>query len=114
MNIGKVENPIAALLTKMGGLIPEIWGIWMKQGISILLAGQLINAREAHRFKLINQVVPRNELTQKCEYIAHQIKSFKASAIKSAKKAIINGMDMELRQGLELEAQLSIQTLLSL
>lgn len=103
------------------GLIPAAGGtqtlgrtVGQAKAIEMMLTGRLIDAGEAHRFKLVNKVVPRDKLTQSCEHIARQIKSFKAPTVKAAKKAIINGIDMELGQGLEMEAQLSIQAILSL
>lgn len=74
--------------------------------LEMLLAGKWINANEAHRLKLVNQVVPRGDLLPVAERIARKIKIYNSTAISYAKQAITRGLDLTLEQGLELETSL--------
>ena len=95
------------------GIIPAAGGsqtlprtIGSAQALEILLTGRWLRAEEAHRLKLVNQVVPRNELLPAAEALANKIKHYNATVVSYAKQAIIRGLDLSLEQGLELEAKL--------
>jgi len=74
--------------------------------LEMLLTGRWITAKEAHRLKLVNHVVPRASLLPSAERIANKIKGYSPTAVAYAKQAITRGLDMSLEQGLELEARL--------
>lgn len=95
------------------GIIPAAGGtqtlprtIGRAAALEILLTGRWITAKEAHRLKLVNHVVPRSELLQTAERMADKIKTYNPTAVDYAKQAIARGLDMSLEQGLELEARL--------
>jgi enoyl-CoA hydratase/carnithine racemase len=55
---------------------------------------------------MVNRVVPRAELLPTVEKIADVIRSHDWAALTCAKQAIVEGLDLPLSQGLELEARL--------
>ncbi len=96
------------------GIIPAAGGsqtlprtIGGAKALEILLSGRWIGAEEARRFKLVNRVVPRKELLAEAERLAKKIADFDPIAVSYAKQAIVRGLDLELEQGLELEARLA-------
>ncbi len=95
------------------GIIPAAGGsqtlprvIGRAKALEMLLTGQWIKAKEAHRLKLVNQVVPRHDLLPAAERLATKIKTYSPTAVSYAKQAITRGLDLSLDQGLELEARL--------
>jgi len=95
------------------GIIPAACGsqtlprvIGRAKALEILLTGRWIKAEEAHRLKLVNQIVPRADLLPAAERIARKIGDYDPIAVSCAKQAIIRGLDLSLDEGLELEARL--------
>jgi len=95
------------------GIIPAAGGsqtlprvIGRAKALEMLLTGRWIKAKEAHRLKLVNQVVPRHDLLPAAERLANKIKAYSPTAVSYAKQAITRGLDLSLDQGLELEARL--------
>jgi enoyl-CoA hydratase len=96
------------------GIIPAAGGsqtlprtIGGAKALEILLSGHWIKADEAKRLKLVNRVVPREELFNQAERLAKKIAGFDPVAVASAKQAITRGLDLSLSQGLRLEARLA-------
>jgi len=96
------------------GIIPAAGGsqtlsrvVGGAKALEILLSGRWIKAEEAHRLKLVNRVVPRKELVPQAKRLARKIADFKPAVVSYAKQAIIRGLDLSLKQGLELEARLA-------
>ncbi len=95
------------------GIIPAAGGsqtlprtIGKAQAMEILLTGRWIKAEEAHRLKLVNQVVPRDKLFPTADRLANKIKAYSPMALSYAKQAITRGLDLSLEQGLALESRL--------
>jgi len=95
------------------GMIPAAGGsqtlprvIGKGHALEMLLSGRWIKAEEAYRLKLVNQVVPRDELLPAAENLANKIKAYSPVALSYAKQAVTQGLDLSLEQGLELEAKL--------
>jgi enoyl-CoA hydratase len=72
----------------------------------LVLTGEIIGAAEALRIGLVHRVVPRQELTATAESVAHKIMSRSQTAVRYAKQAIRQGLDLSLAQGLDLEGRL--------
>jgi enoyl-CoA hydratase len=72
----------------------------------MILTGEAIDAREAHRIGLINKVVPPEELIPQAKKITQTMASQSPLALSFAKEAINKGLDLTLEQGLRLEADL--------
>jgi len=95
------------------GIIPAAGGsqtlprvIGKGYALEMLMSGRWIKAEEACRLKLVNQVVPREELLTAAEKLANKIKAYSPVALSYAKQAVTQGLDLSLEQGLELEAKL--------
>src|SRR4030042_1526787 len=96
------------------GIIPAAGGtqtlprtIGQSKALEMLLAGRRINAEEAYKAGLVNRVVPREELLPTVEEIARKIASYSQIAVRSAKQAVLNGLDLTLNEGLGLEKRLA-------
>ena len=95
------------------GIIPAAGGsqtlprvIGQGHSLEMLLSGRWVKAEEAYRLKLVNRVVPREELWPTVEKLANEVKAHSPLALSLAKQAISRGLDMSLEEGLELEARL--------
>jgi len=95
------------------GIIPAAGGsqtlprlIGRGRALEILLSGRWVKADEAYRLKLVNRVVPRDDLWPAAERLADRIKSHSPTVLSYAKQAVTRGLDLSLEQGLELEARL--------
>lgn len=82
--------------------------------MEILLSGRWIKAEEAYRLKLVNKVVPRGDLLATAERLAATIKAYDPVALNYAKQAITQGLDLNLSQGLEMEARFGALLMASL
>ncbi len=74
--------------------------------MQMVLAGEMITAQEAHRIRLVNEVVPPAELIPRAEAIAAKIIANAPLAVQYAMEAVNRGMEMTLAEGLYLEAVL--------
>ena len=84
--------------------IPRIVG--RGYALEMLLSGRWITADEAKKIKMVNRVVPRAELLPTVEKLADRIRSYDWTALTYAKRAVVEGLDLPLSKGLELEARL--------
>ena len=92
------------------GIIPAAGGtqtlsraIGPARALEMLLTNRWMTSEEAHRVGLVNRVVPRDKLLKTAEDLAMKIASFDPLAVRSAKQAVVRGMDMSLSDGLNLE-----------
>jgi len=90
--------------------LPRITG--RAKALEMLLTGRWIDVREAHAARLVNRVVPKDELLPVVESIAAKIASFNPVAVRNAKRALKRGMDLPLAEGLEMERRLALRTIL--
>jgi enoyl-CoA hydratase len=102
-----LPEPSLGIIPAAGGsqTLPRVVG--GARALEMLLSGRWLGAEEAHRFKLVNRVVPRQELIPEAERLARRIAGFDPVAIGCAKQAITRGLNLKLNQGLELEARLA-------
>ncbi len=77
--------------------------------LELLLTGKMIDAKEAFRIGLVNQVVPPSELMPAATELARSLVKMPPLAIKFILEVVDRGMDMSLNQALELEADLMVQ-----
>jgi enoyl-CoA hydratase/carnithine racemase len=87
--------------------IPRLIGV--SRSLEMLLTNRWIPCNEAYRFGLVNRVVPKGQHIKTAEGMAQKIASFDPVAVRQAKYAVIKGLDMPLRDGLELEKRLILQ-----
>ena len=83
--------------------LPRLVGI--NKACELIFTGKTINAAEAERIGLVNQVVPADALLSTAKELAVRLANGPSIAISLAKSCIYNGMQMTLEQALENEAQ---------
>jgi enoyl-CoA hydratase/carnithine racemase len=76
------------------------------RALQIILSGEIINAQEAYRIGLVNEVVPTVDLITRSEAILKQIFSNAPIAVKYSLEAVNKGLEASLTEGLSLEASL--------
>jgi enoyl-CoA hydratase len=72
----------------------------------LVFGGEMIDAREAWRIGLVNRVVPADRLMSEARAVAATMVSKSASAIRLAKEAIENGLEMDFARAARYEADL--------
>jgi enoyl-CoA hydratase len=70
----------------------------------LILTGDIIDAAEAHRIGLVDEVYPASELIETATKMASKIARQGPVAIATAKRCINLGLDVDLKDGLEYEA----------
>jgi len=83
--------------------LPRLVGI--NKACELIFTGKTINAAEAERIGLVNQVVPADALLSTAKELAVRLANGPSLAISLAKSCIYNGMQMTLEQALENEAR---------
>ncbi len=86
--------------------LPRMAGLG--QALDMLLTNRWIDANEAFETGLINKVVTPDQLIPEAEEMAHKIASREPRVIRSAKQAVMRGLDLPLDQGLELEKRIAL------
>jgi enoyl-CoA hydratase len=94
------------------GIIPGYGGtqrlprlVGKGRALQLILTGDLIDADEAHRIGLVNEVVPATDLISRCEAILKQIGANAPLAIRYSIDAVNEGVDTDLTSGLKREAK---------
>ena len=108
---------VAAETAKFGqpecglGIIPGFGGtqrlsrlVGKGRAKELIFTCDMIDAQEAYRIGLVNQIVPAEELMDACYAMGQKILKKGGYAVSLAKRVINAGMDMDLASGLELEA----------
>src|SRR5437773_2211405 len=72
--------------------------------LRLILTGEMIDAQEAHRIGLVNQVVPAGDLLATAERTLRGILAMGPLAVRLALEAVDQGLEMTLDEGLLLEA----------
>lgn len=96
------------------GLIPG-WGgtqrlpraIPLAKAAEMLLTGRPINAQEAYRIGLVNRVVSLPQLMPTARQLAELLCKPAPLAIRAAKQAVLQGIELPLEDGLDLERKLN-------
>ena len=95
------------------GIIPGFGGtqrlarlVGMGRAKEIIFTCQNIDANEAYRIGLVNKVVPQAELMDTAKKMASKILRNGSYAVSVAKAAINNGYDMDIKNAVEMEANL--------
>ena len=76
------------------------------RALQLILSGGMIDAQEAHRIGLVNEVVPAGDLLTRAEAILKQIFANAPIAVKFSIEAVNRGLETNLAEGLSLEASL--------
>ncbi len=83
--------------------LPRIVG--MGRALELIITGKVINAQEAYRIGLVNEVVPKGHSLTRALEIAEYICSLPQPAIRTDKEAAIRGFGKSLDEGLRIEAE---------
>ncbi|MYC07945.1 MAG: enoyl-CoA hydratase/isomerase family protein [Chloroflexi bacterium] len=96
------------------GMIPAAGGtqtlrrvVGASRALEMVLSNRRIGADEAQRIGLAHSVVPADTLMQEAIAAAQELAALDPSAMSLAKRAILEGADMPLAQGLALERRLA-------
>lgn len=106
------DNAVMGLPEITLGIIPGYGGtqrlprlIGMGKAKELILTGDHISAKEALEIGLVNKVVSRDELDAEVEKIAQKLSQRAPVALHMAKVAMNNGIQADLRTGLDIEAR---------
>ena len=80
--------------------------VGMGMAKQMIYTGQNIKAEEAKRVRLVNEVFPQNELLSEAIKLANAIAKNSATAVKSSKKAINDGMQLDIDNAIALEQKI--------
>ncbi|CAG0948033.1 E-phenylitaconyl-CoA hydratase [Anaerolineae bacterium] len=107
------ENAQFGLTETSWGIIPGAGGtqrlprlVPVGIALEMIFAAKKIDAAEAYRIGLANQVVPRAELMNAAIEMANRICANAPLAVQTAKMAVWKGLDLSLADGLRLESAL--------
>jgi enoyl-CoA hydratase len=76
------------------------------RALQLILSGEIIDAHEAYRIGLVNEVVPAEQLIARCEAILKRILGNAPVAVSYSLEAVNKGMEASQAEGLALEASL--------
>jgi enoyl-CoA hydratase/carnithine racemase len=74
------------------------------RALQLILSGEMINAQEAYRIGLVNEIVPATDLITRAEAILKQISANAPIAVKFALEVTNKGLETSQSEGLLLEA----------
>ena len=83
--------------------LPRLVG--MGRAMELIITGRVIDAREAERIGLVNEVTPRGTCVDRALELAEQIAALPQPAIHTDKEAALRGFGRPLEEGLLIEAQ---------
>ncbi len=83
--------------------LPRIVGLG--RAMELILTGKRIDAREAYRIGLVNEVVPAGELRSLATALAKAICEFPQGAVRTDKEAVMRGLGRPLEEGLRIEGE---------
>lgn len=81
--------------------LPRLIGASMAK--QIIFTGQNIKAEEALRIGLVNAIYPQNELLTEAKKLAKEISKNSVYAIKNSKKAVNEGLQVDINEGIKIE-----------
>ena len=103
-----MPHGLAGLVPWDGGTqrLPRVVG--RARALDLLLTGREIDAQEALAMGLVHMVTGRRGLKRKAQELAERMAAHAPIALRYAKEAVYQGVEMGLEAGLRLEADLSI------
>jgi enoyl-CoA hydratase len=83
--------------------LPRIVGF--RRALDLIITGRVIDAHEAQRIGLVNQVTPSGSCVDRALELAQQIAALPQPAIRTDKEAAVRGFGRPLDEGLRIEAE---------
>jgi len=114
----RIASPDARFgLPEVGlGIIPAAGGtqtlprtIGPGKAFDLLLTNRWIGGEEAYALGLVQRIVPKEKLWSTVDQMAQRISSYDPVAVRAGKRAVLQGLDLPLEEGLALEKRLSCQ-----
>jgi enoyl-CoA hydratase len=78
------------------------------RAMELVITGRRIDAEEALRIGLVNEIVPRGQALLRAQELAREIAALPQGAIRSDKESIMRGVGRTLEERLRIEAELTI------
>ena len=91
-----LPEPKRGLIAGAGGVLRLPRYIPTKIALGYILTGKFMSAQEAHRWGLVNEVVPAKDLIPTAERWAEEIMECAPLSVRASKQAAIMGLDMPL------------------
>jgi len=76
--------------------------------MELILTGRRIDAHEAERIGLANEIVPRGHALVRAQALAREISDLPQAAIRSDKETLMRGIGLSLEERLRVEAEMVI------
>ena len=95
-----------AIIPGAGGTQRLPRAVGASAALEIILTGRQVEAQEALRLGLVHRVVPAAEVMAEARRTAEALLANGPLALRAAKRAVIEGLDMPLDAGLDLELRL--------
>lgn len=85
----------------------RLWRVvGLGRALELIITGKIIDAQEAYKIGLVNEVVPTGQALKRCWELAEAISEFPQGAIRTDKEALLRGIGEPLTLGLRIEAML--------
>lgn len=102
-----LPEPKRAIIPAAGGTQRLPRAVPLAFAMELLLTGERYDAQTALRFGLVSRVVPADRLMATAEEIAEKILECGPLAVRAIKQAALQGRNLPLEEGLNLESQLA-------
>jgi len=89
--------------------LPRIVG--MGRAMELILTGKVINAEEAHRIGLVNEIVPQGQSLTRAIELAKFLCGLPQPAMRTDKEAALRGFGESLEEGFKIEAGLFLDSI---
>lgn len=100
-----LPEPRVGLVAGAGGMHRLPQQIPLKQAMGLLLTGRLIDAREAYRLGLVNEVVPAAELLATAERWAGEILECAPLSVRITKESALAGLALSVEEAMQQDRQ---------
>ncbi len=104
-----LPEPKRAIIPGAGGTQRLPRAVPMAFAMELMLTGERFDAQTALRFGLVSRVVPADQLMPTVEDVAAKILECGPLAVRAVKQAVLQGREMSLTEGLDLETRLAGQ-----
>src|SRR5439155_1380948 len=78
------------------------------RAMELIITGRRIDAREAERIGLVNEVVPRGQALARAQELAREIAALPQGAIRADKESVVLGVGRTLEERLRIEAEAAV------